>query len=117
MEVKNSHLGAEVKAGHLTYLGDARLGRGVNVGAGTITANFDGTSKHPTTVGEGSSIGANAVLVATVTLGRDVTVAAGSTITNAVPDDALAIARCRQVEKKAWHQPAAPHSSSATLRG
>ena len=101
VEVKNSRLDADVKAGHLSYLGDARLGRGVNVGAGTITANFDGTSKHPTTIGEGSSIGANAVLVAPVTVGRDVTVAAGSTITQDVTDDALAIARCRQVEKKA----------------
>ena len=117
VEVKNSHLGAEVKASHLTYLGDARLGRGVNVGAGTVTANFDGMSKHPTTVGEGSSIGANAVLVAPVTLGQDVTVAAGSTITNDVPDDALAIARCRQVEKKDWHKPAAPPSASATAGG
>ncbi|OOV35173.1 UDP-N-acetylglucosamine diphosphorylase/glucosamine-1-phosphate N-acetyltransferase [Candidatus Synechococcus spongiarum LMB bulk15M] len=114
VEVKNSQLGADVKAGHLSYLGDARLGRGVNVGAGTITANFDGIGKHPTTVGEGSSIGANAVLVAPVTLGRDVTVAAGSTITSDVTDDALAIARCRQVEKKAWHEPAASHRSGST---
>ena len=114
VEVKNSRLGADVKASHLSYLGDARLGRGVNVGAGTITANFDGISKHPTTVGEGSSIGANAVLVAPVTLGRDVTVAAGSTITKDVTDDALAIARCRQVEKKAWHKPANPHGADST---
>ena len=114
VEVKNSRLDADVKASHLSYLGDAHLGRGVNVGAGTITANFDGTSKHPTTVGEGSSIGANAVLVAPVTLGRDVTVAAGSTITNNVTDDALAIARCRQVEKKPWHKPANPHGADST---
>ncbi|MXW41477.1 MAG: bifunctional UDP-N-acetylglucosamine diphosphorylase/glucosamine-1-phosphate N-acetyltransferase GlmU [Synechococcus sp. SB0668_bin_15] len=117
VEVKNSRLGPDVKAGHLSYLGDARLGRGVNVGAGTVTANFDGTEKHPTSVGEGSSIGANAVLVAPVTLGRDVTVAAGSTITKDVTDDALAVARCRQVEKKAWHKPAAPRSSSSTAGG
>ncbi|MCY4056298.1 MAG: bifunctional UDP-N-acetylglucosamine diphosphorylase/glucosamine-1-phosphate N-acetyltransferase GlmU [Cyanobacteria bacterium MAG CAR4_bin_6] len=113
VEVKNSRLGADVKAGHLSYLGDARLGRGVNVGAGTITANFDGTSKHPTTIGEGSSIGANAVLVAPVTLGRDVTVAAGSTITKDVADDGLAVARCRQVEKKDWHKPAIPRRSGS----
>ncbi|WP_025782141.1 bifunctional UDP-N-acetylglucosamine diphosphorylase/glucosamine-1-phosphate N-acetyltransferase GlmU [Candidatus Synechococcus spongiarum] len=113
VEVKNSRLGADVKAGHLSYLGDARLGRGVNVGAGTITANFDGTGKHPTTIGEGSSIGANSVLVAPVTLGRDVTVAAGSTITKDVADDGLAIARCRQVEKKDWRKPAAPHRSGS----
>ena len=114
VEVKNSRLDADVKASHLSYLGDAHLGRGVNVGAGTITANFDGSSKHPTTVGEGSSIGANAVLVAPVTLGRDVTVAAGSTITNDVTDDALAIARCRQVEKKPWRKPANPHGADPT---
>ena len=114
VEVKNSRLGADVKASHLSYLGDARLGRGVNVGAGTITANFDGISKHLTTVGEGSSIGANAVLVAPVTLGRDVTVAAGSTITKDVTDDALAIARCRQVEKKPWRKPANPHGADST---
>ena len=112
--VQNSRLGAEVKASHLSYCGDARLGRGVHVDAGTITANFDGTSKHPNTIGEGSSIGANAVLVAPVTLGRDVTVAAGSAITKDVADNTLAIARCRQVEKKDWHRPAAPHGSSAT---
>ncbi len=112
VEVKNSHLGADVKASHLSYLGDAQLGRGVNVGAGTITANFDGTSKHPTAIGEGSSIGANTVLVAPVTVGRDVTVAAGSTITKDVTDNALAISRCRQVEKKGWHKTADPHGSN-----
>lgn len=117
VEVKNSHLGADVKASHLSYLGDARLGRGVNVGAGTVTANFDGTGKHPTTIGEGSSIGANAVLVAPVTLGRDVTVAAGSTITNDVADDALAVARCRQMEKTAWRKPADPHRSNSMPGG
>ena len=114
VEVKNSRLGADVKASHLSYLGDAQLGRGVNVGAGTITANFDGTKKHPTTIGEGSSIGANAVLVAPVTVGRDVTVAAGSTITEDVTDDALVIARCRQVEKKIQHKPVNPNGSDLT---
>ena len=104
VEVKNSRLDAEVKASHLSYLGDAQLGRGVNVGAGTVTANFDGTSKHPTTIGEDSSIGANSVLVAPVTIGRGVTVAAGSTITRDVTDGALAIARCRQVEKQGWRK-------------
>ena len=105
VEVKNSRLGAGVKASHLSYLGDAQLGQGVNVGAGTITANFDGTNKHPTTIGEGSSIGANTVLVAPVTLGRNVTTGAGSTITKDVTDNALAVARSRQVEKKDWHKP------------
>ncbi len=112
VEVKNSRLGADVKASHLSYLGDAQLGRGVNVGAGTITANFDGTSKHPTAIGEGSSIGANTVLVAPVTVGQDVTVAAGSTITKDVTDHALAVARCRQVEKKGWHKTADSHGSN-----
>ena len=90
------------------------MGQGVNVGAGTITANFDGTNKHPTTIGEGSSIGANTVLVVPVTLGRNVTTGAGSTITKDVTDNALAVARSRQVEKKDWHKPAASHPSSAT---
>jgi len=112
VEVKNSQLDDNVKASHLSYLGDAQLGRGVNVGAGTITANFDGVSKHRTTIGEGSSIGANSVLVAPVQLGKDVTVAAGSTITRDVADEALAIARCRQLEKQGWQKPPAHHQKA-----
>jgi len=101
VEVKNSHLAAGVKANHLSYLGDADLGANVNVGAGTITANFDGVRKHRTLIGAGSKTGANSVLVAPITLGQGVTVAAGSTLTHDVPDGALAFGRARQVVKPA----------------
>jgi bifunctional UDP-N-acetylglucosamine pyrophosphorylase/glucosamine-1-phosphate N-acetyltransferase len=100
VEVKNSRLGAGVKANHLSYLGDADLGANVNVGAGTITANFDGLRKHRTVIGASSKTGANSVLVAPITLGAGVTVAAGSTLTQNVPDGALAFGRARQVVKE-----------------
>jgi len=100
VEVKNSHLGAGVKANHLSYLGDADLGDGVNVGAGTITANYDGVRKHRTHIGAGSKTGANSTLVAPIRLGDKVTVAAGSTLTKDVPAGALAFGRARQVVKE-----------------
>ncbi|MEB3322890.1 MAG: DapH/DapD/GlmU-related protein, partial [Synechococcaceae cyanobacterium] len=100
VEVKNSVLAAEVKANHLTYLGDA------DVGAGTITANYDGVRKHRTVIGAGSKTGANSVLVAPITLGAGVTVAAGSTLTRDVPAGALALGRARQVVKENWGGPA-----------
>jgi bifunctional UDP-N-acetylglucosamine pyrophosphorylase/glucosamine-1-phosphate N-acetyltransferase len=106
VEVKNSVLGEGVKANHLSYLGDADVGPGVNVGAGTITANYDGVRKHRTVIGAGSKTGANSVLVAPVTLGCDVTVGAGSTITADVPAGALALGRARQVVKENWPGPA-----------
>ncbi len=102
VEVKNSTLAAAVKASHLSYLGDAEIGAAVNVGAGTITANFDGVRKHRTVIGAGSKTGANSVLVAPITLGEGVTVAAGSTLTENVPSGALAVARSRQVVKENW---------------
>ena len=102
MEVKKSQLGAGTKVHHLSYIGDASLGEDVNVGAGTITANYDGVSKHRTVIGDGSKTGANSVLVAPVTLGTKVTVGAGSTITKDVPDGALAIGRARQMNKEGW---------------
>jgi bifunctional UDP-N-acetylglucosamine pyrophosphorylase/glucosamine-1-phosphate N-acetyltransferase len=102
VEVKNSTLAAGVKANHLSYLGDAELGASVNVGAGTITANFDGVHKHRTVIGAGSKTGANSVLVAPIVLGEGVTVAAGSTLTNDVPTGALALGRARQVVKEGW---------------
>lgn len=83
-------------------VGDATLGIQVNIGAGTITANYDGICKHPTQIGDRSKTGSNSVLVAPVTLGADVTVAASSVITEDVADDALAIARSRQVVKLGW---------------
>ncbi len=107
VEVKNSQVGAGVKANHLSYLGDADLGPNVNVGAGTITANYDGVRKHRTVIGAASKTGANSVLVAPITLGERVTVAAGSTLTENVPSGALALARARQMNKLDWMPPAA----------
>ncbi|MBM4300873.1 MAG: bifunctional UDP-N-acetylglucosamine diphosphorylase/glucosamine-1-phosphate N-acetyltransferase GlmU [Deltaproteobacteria bacterium] len=97
VEVKKSVLHEGVKAGHLTYLGDADIGAGTNVGAGTITCNYDGEKKHPTIIGEGVFIGSNTALVAPVTVGAGAYVGAGSTITEDVPPGKLAIARGRQV--------------------
>jgi bifunctional UDP-N-acetylglucosamine pyrophosphorylase/glucosamine-1-phosphate N-acetyltransferase len=99
VEVKKSLLHPGVKAGHLTYLGDAEVGPGVNVGAGTITCNYDGKKKYPTIIGAGAFIGSNTALVAPVTVGAGAYVAAGSTITQDVPPEKLAIARGRQVIK------------------
>jgi len=97
VEVKKSVLHAGVKAGHLTYLGDADIGAGANVGAGTITCNYDGEKKHPTIIGEGVFIGSNTALVAPVTVGAGAYVGAGSTITEDVPPGKLGLARARQV--------------------
>ena len=102
VEVKKSQLGEGSKVNHLSYIGDAELGCHVNVGAGTITANYDGVSKHRTTIGDGSKTGANSVLVAPIKLGRNVTVGAGSTLTKDVPDNALALGRARQLLKQDW---------------
>ncbi len=102
VETKKTTLGDGSKASHLTYLGDATIGTGVNVGAGTITCNYDGTHKHPTTIGDRVFIGSGTELVAPVTLGDDAYVGAGSTITEDVPTGALGVARGRQVNKEGW---------------
>ena len=102
VELKNTKLGAETKAAHLSYLGDATIGEKVNIGCGTITANYDGVKKHPTKIGDRSKTGADSVLVAPIAIGEDVNIAAGSTITEDVPDDCLVIARSRQVVKPGW---------------
>ncbi len=99
VELKAAHLGAGAKANHLTYLGDASVGAGSNIGAGTITCNYDGYAKHRTTIGAHVFIGSNSALVAPVTIGDGALVAAGSVITQDVAPDALAVARGRQVEK------------------
>lgn len=112
VEIKQSRIGNHTKASHLSYIGDAELGARVNVGAGTITANFDGLAKHRTVIGAGARTGANAVLVAPVAVGAGAVVAAGSTITSDVADDALAIARCRQVVKENWAARKAPGATS-----
>ncbi|MEC4806905.1 MAG: bifunctional UDP-N-acetylglucosamine diphosphorylase/glucosamine-1-phosphate N-acetyltransferase GlmU [Jaaginema sp. PMC 1079.18] len=102
VELKKSKLGNNTNVAHLSYLGDATLGNKVNVGAGTITANYDGVNKHQTILGDRVKTGSNSVLVAPLTLGDDVTVAAGSTVTEDVEGDALVIARSRQVVKQGW---------------
>jgi bifunctional UDP-N-acetylglucosamine pyrophosphorylase / glucosamine-1-phosphate N-acetyltransferase len=102
VEVKKSTLGERVKAMHLTYLGDARIGSETNVGAGTITCNYDGVNKNPTTIGRRVFIGSDTALVAPVKVGDGAYIGAGSTITGNVPSDALAIARGRQVNKPGW---------------
>lgn len=102
VEVKKSILGEGVKAMHLTYLGDATIGRETNVGAGTITCNYDGVSKNPTSIGERVFVGSDSALVAPVRVGDGAYIAAGSTVTEDVPADALAIARGRQVNKEGW---------------
>lgn len=102
VELKNTQLGDRTNAAHLSYLGDTTTGQQVNIGAGTITANYDGVNKHHTTIGDRTKTGSNSVLVAPVTLGDDVYVAAGSTVTEDVPDNSLVIARSRQVVKPDW---------------
>lgn len=102
VEVKKSVLGEGVKAMHLTYLGDATIGRETNVGAGTITCNYDGVNKNPTSIGERVFVGSDSALVAPVRVGDGAYIAAGSTVTEDVPADALAIARGRQVNKEGW---------------
>jgi bifunctional UDP-N-acetylglucosamine pyrophosphorylase / glucosamine-1-phosphate N-acetyltransferase len=102
VELKKTRFGAGAKAGHLAYLGDAEIGAEVNIGAGTITCNFDGFSKHPTKVGDNAFIGSNSTLVAPVEVGSGAYTAAGSVITDAVPSDALGIGRGRQVNKDGW---------------
>ena len=103
VEIKKSSLGRGSKASHLTYLGDATVGEGVNVGAGTITCNYDGKRKHPTTVGDRVFIGSGTQLVAPVSLGDDAYIGAGSCVTEDVPTGALAVARSRQVVKAGWN--------------
>jgi bifunctional UDP-N-acetylglucosamine pyrophosphorylase/glucosamine-1-phosphate N-acetyltransferase len=102
VEVKKSVLGRGTKVGHLSYLGDSTIGAGVNIGAGTITCNFDGQRKHRTEVGDGAFVGSDSTLVAPVRIGADAYVAAGSAITEDVPDGALGIARGRQSNKPGW---------------
>jgi bifunctional UDP-N-acetylglucosamine pyrophosphorylase/glucosamine-1-phosphate N-acetyltransferase len=104
VELKNTTLGAKTNVSHLSYLGDTTAGNQVNIGAGTITANYDGVSKHRTQIGDRVKTGSNSVLVAPLTLGDDVNVAAGSTITEDVPADSLVIARSRQVVKPGWRK-------------
>jgi bifunctional UDP-N-acetylglucosamine pyrophosphorylase/glucosamine-1-phosphate N-acetyltransferase len=104
VEVKNSRLGAGVKADHLAYIGDAEVGDGASFGCGAITVNYDWDAKHPTTVGAGATIGCNANLVAPVEVGEGAAVAAGSTVTQDVPAEALAVARTKQRNVEGWRK-------------
>jgi len=102
VELKKTRMGAGAKANHLAYLGDSEIGAKSNIGAGTITCNYDGQKKHPTRIGEGSFVGSNSTLVAPLTVGTGAYVAAGSVITDDVPADALALGRERQIVKEEW---------------
>ncbi len=102
VEVKNSSLDTNTKVNHLSYIGDCDIGKAVNIGAGTITANYDGLKKHQTIIGKNSKTGANSVLVAPLKVGEGVTIGAGSTITKDIPNNSLAIERAKQVMKKNW---------------
>jgi len=105
VEVKNSELGAGSKANHLAYVGDAHVGARVNIGAGTIVANYDGANKHRTLIEDDVHTGSNSVLVAPITVGAGATIAAGSTVTRAVPAGGLTVARARQVTVEEWRRP------------
>jgi bifunctional UDP-N-acetylglucosamine pyrophosphorylase / glucosamine-1-phosphate N-acetyltransferase len=102
VEIKKSALGAGTKSMHLAYLGDATIGKNVNIGAGVITCNYDGVNKHPTTIEDGAFVGTDSQLIAPVRVGRNAYVAAGSSITEDVPAESLAIGRGRQVNKEGW---------------
>jgi bifunctional UDP-N-acetylglucosamine pyrophosphorylase/glucosamine-1-phosphate N-acetyltransferase len=102
VECKKTVMGKGAKANHLSYLGDADIGEGSNIGAGTITCNYDGVHKHPTRIGKGVFIGSDTSLVAPITVGDGAYIGAGSCITKDVPADALAVARGRQFTKEGW---------------
>ncbi len=104
VETKNVTMGKGSKANHLNYLGDAEIGAGVNIGAGAITCNYDGVAKHLTRIGDGAFVGSDSTLVAPVSIGAGAYVAAGSSITENVPDGALALGRSRQIMKEGWVQ-------------
>ena len=105
VEVKKSTLGVGSKANHLTYIGDAEIGAGVNVGAGTITCNYDGVNKSKTVIADGAFIGSNSALVAPLRIGEGATIGAGSVITKDAPDGALTVARGRQQTLAGWQRP------------
>jgi bifunctional UDP-N-acetylglucosamine pyrophosphorylase / glucosamine-1-phosphate N-acetyltransferase len=106
VELKNSEMGAGSKANHLSYVGDTRVGSGVNIGAGTITCNYDGANKWPTVIEDGAFIGSGSMLVAPVHIGTGATIGAGSTITKNAPDDKLTLTRPPQVTSETWKRPA-----------
>ncbi|MGI9248490.1 MAG: bifunctional UDP-N-acetylglucosamine diphosphorylase/glucosamine-1-phosphate N-acetyltransferase GlmU [Woeseiaceae bacterium] len=106
VEIKKSTVADGSKVNHLTYIGDAEIGKGVNVGAGTITCNYDGANKHKTTIGDGAFIGSGVELVAPVEIGENATIGAGSTITKPAPHDQLTLERAKQMSVRGWNKPA-----------
>jgi bifunctional UDP-N-acetylglucosamine pyrophosphorylase/glucosamine-1-phosphate N-acetyltransferase len=102
VETKKARLGKGAKASHLTYLGDAEIGEGTNIGAGTITCNYDGVNKNRTRIGKGAFVGSDSTLVAPVTVGDGAYIGAGSCITKDVPADALAVSRAKQANIEGW---------------
>jgi bifunctional UDP-N-acetylglucosamine pyrophosphorylase/glucosamine-1-phosphate N-acetyltransferase len=105
VEIKKSTVADGSKVNHLTYIGDAEIGKGVNVGAGTITCNYDGANKHKTVIGDGAFIGSGVELVAPVTVGKGATIGAGATISRDAPDDQLTVERAKQVTVPGWKRP------------
>ena len=105
VEVKKAKIDEGTKISHLTYIGDAEVGKNVNFGCGTVVVNYDGKNKHKTIIGDNVFVGCNTNLVSPVKVGNNTFIAAGSTITDEVPDDAFAIARARQVNKENWVKP------------
>jgi bifunctional UDP-N-acetylglucosamine pyrophosphorylase/glucosamine-1-phosphate N-acetyltransferase len=102
VEIKKSVVGEGSKVPHLSYIGDATIGRNVNIGAGSITCNYDGVDKHPTVIGDGAFVGSDTMLVAPVTVGEGAVTAAGSTIAKDVPAGSLAVERSEQVIVEGW---------------
>jgi bifunctional UDP-N-acetylglucosamine pyrophosphorylase / glucosamine-1-phosphate N-acetyltransferase len=102
VETKKAKIGKGAKANHLTYLGNAEIGAGTNIGAGVITCNYDGVHKHQTRIGQGAFVGSDSTLVAPVAIGDGAYIGAGSCITKDVPSGSLAVARSRQVTKEGW---------------
>jgi bifunctional UDP-N-acetylglucosamine pyrophosphorylase/glucosamine-1-phosphate N-acetyltransferase len=105
VEIKSSDIGAYAKANHLAYVGDSQVGKDVNVGAGSITCNYDGQNKWPTLIGDGAFIGSGSMLVAPVSIGAGATIGAGSTITQNTPDGELTLTRAKQTTVAGWQRP------------
>ena len=115
-ETKNTKMGRGSKANHLSYLGDAKLGENVNIGAGTITCNYDGVNKYQTQIKDGAFIGSNAALVAPVSIGENATVGAGSTITRDVAKDQLVVERGMQRANDNWQRPKKKMTQESTIK-
>ncbi|MFN7098242.1 MAG: DapH/DapD/GlmU-related protein, partial [Gammaproteobacteria bacterium] len=105
VEIKKSQIGQGTKINHLSYVGDATIGKKVNIGAGVITCNYDGVNKHQTTIGDYAFVGTNVSLIAPITIGDNATIGAGSTVSKTVPADQLTVGRARQTIIPGWQRP------------